>query len=645
MNRTSRRDFLKVMGLGSAALTWPGCAGLPGSGAAGRPNVLFLFSDDQRFDTIGALNNSEIRTPNLDRLVRRGTAFTRAHIMGGTSGAVCMPSRAMLLTGRSLFHLQDRGAGIPEEHALLPEIFRSAGYRTFGTGKWHNGRRAYARSFSHGGKIMFGGMSDHLKVPLFDFDPTGEYPKKRKYIGSGFSSTIFSDETIRFIENDIGDDPFFAYVSYTAPHDPRMAPKEYADLYPPEGVGLPKNFMPAHPFENGEMRVRDEKLAPFPRTEKVVREHLAAYYAMITHMDAEIGRILDALDRSGKASNTIIVFSGDNGVAVGCHGLLGKQNIYDHSVRVPLIVCGPGIPQGGRAEGLCFLNDLFPTLCDLADLDTPASVEGKSLVPMLRDPGRRVRDSVFLAYRKFQRGIRTDDDWKLIKYCVRGETSTQLFDLNSDPHELHNLAGEARHAVRQTALESLLTRRMKELDDFCRLDEPGWGLPESTNRKRKVKHAAKGKKITLASPVSPKYDRGGPDVLVDGIRGTTDFHDGAWQGFEGTDLDAKIDLGKARPVARVKAGFIDDQASWIFLPLFMEVAISDDGSDFRTQQIVECTDRSQGHIARTKEFSAVLSGVSARYVRVRAKSMGKCPAWHAGAGGKAWLFVDEIMIE
>ncbi|GAI83201.1 unnamed protein product, partial [marine sediment metagenome] len=178
---------------------------------------------------------------------------------------------------------------------------------------------------------MFGGMSNHLKVPVYDFDPSGEYPKEKQYTGEKFSSEMFADEAIKFLENDTGDDPFFMYVSFTAPHDPRMAPKEYEEIYPRERIFIPENFMPEHPFDNGEMKIRDEKLAPWPRTEKIVRDHIGAYYAMITHTDAQIGRLVDALEKNGKAENTIIIFAGDNGLAVGQHGLLGKQNLYEHS--------------------------------------------------------------------------------------------------------------------------------------------------------------------------------------------------------------------------------------------------------------------------------------------------------------------------
>ena len=124
-----------------------------------------------------------------------------------------------------------------------------------------------------------------------------------------------------------------------------MAPKEFTDLYPPERIRIPENFMPAHPFNNGEMFVRDENLAPFPRTPEIVQDHISAYYAMITHLDAQVGRVLDALEKTGRTEDTVVIFTGDNGLAVGQHGLLGKQNLYEHSVRVPLIICGPEIPE------------------------------------------------------------------------------------------------------------------------------------------------------------------------------------------------------------------------------------------------------------------------------------------------------------
>jgi len=447
-----------------------------------RPNILFLFTDDQRFDTLQALGNPEIVTPNMDRLARNGTVFTQAHIMGGTSPAVCAPSRAMLLTGRTLFHIppsfavpwsvgkSDRGQC---PYVTFPERFREAGYTTFATGKWHNDPPVFARGFSHGAKIFFGGMSDHLKVPVNDFDPGGKYPKNEQYIGKKFSSDLFSDAAIEFLEGYQDDAPFLMYVSYTAPHDPRMAPKKYADLYPPDTISAPKNFMAKHPFDNGEMTIRDEQLAPWPRTPAIVQREIAGYYAMITHLDDQIGRVLGALEASGRADNTIVVFAGDNGLAVGQHGLLGKQNLYEHSVRVPLILSGVGIPKGKQSDALCYLLDVFPTLCDLAGVSVPDTVEGKSLAPVLASDTAQVRDSIFCAYRTFQRMV-SDGRWKLILYNVKGKRTTQLFDLKNDPWELSNLADDPTHAGRVAELTRLLKEWMAKTDDVCDLDKPNW---------------------------------------------------------------------------------------------------------------------------------------------------------------------------
>lgn len=465
----NRRHFLRT---GSAAsLAWLGAAQ-----TRKRPNILILFTDDQRFSTIHALNNPEVRTPNIDKLLRRGVAFTKAHIMGGTIGAVCAPSRAMLITGQTLFHVHDSIVQPKPETAsrrkpfdLFPEVLRRNGYVTFGTGKWHNGEALYARCFSRGANIFFGGMSDHLSVPVADFDPSGKYPKDKRYQGAKFSSELFSDAAIDFLRGYQGDDPFLAYVAFTAPHDPRMAPKEFAALYPPEKIRLPENFLPEHPFDNGEMRIRDEMLAPFPRTPQVVREHIAAYYAMITHVDHHIGRVLDALDETGRAKDTIVVFAADNGLAVGQHGLMGKQNLYEHSVRVPLVLAGPGVPSGKKNDELCYLLDLAPTLLEYAGVAVPETVEGKSLVPVINGRAKGVRDSVFYAYGWIQRGVRKGD-WKLIRYKVKGKLTTQLFHLRVDPWEKTNLAGSPEHAAERQRLEALLDAWMKETDDPLRWD-------------------------------------------------------------------------------------------------------------------------------------------------------------------------------
>jgi len=224
------------------------------------------------------------------------------------------------------------------------------------------------------------------------------------------------------------------------------------------------------------MKVRDEQLLPWPRTEEAVKQELTKYYGMISEVDYHIGRILDALEKTGKYDDTIIVFTGDNGLAVGQHGLLGKQNLYDHSIRVPLIMSGPGIPKNTRHDGYCYLNDIFPALCDLAGLPIPSSVESVSLSGAVRNKNFRARDSLFFGYSNIQRGIRKDG-WKLIRYNVNGKSHTQLFNTKDDPYEKDNLANDPVFSQKVNELTALLKQEMKKNGDFCDLDKEGWGYP------------------------------------------------------------------------------------------------------------------------------------------------------------------------
>jgi arylsulfatase A-like enzyme len=421
-----------------------------------RPNILFLFSDDQRADTIAALGNQHIQTPSLDRLVRQGTAFTRAYCMGAQQGAVCVPSRAMVMSGRTLFHVATDLKG----QTTWPETFAREGYATFMTGKWHNGVPSAVRSFQEGRSVFFGGMGDPYKLPVQDFTAGGQ-PSKARDSGK-HSVELFADCAVDFLKRQKGDRPFLCYVAFNAPHDPRKAPPEYHARANAAKPPLPPNFLPQHPFNNGDLTGRDERLAPWPRTPEIVRQHLADYYASIAFLDAQVGRILDALRASGQYDNTLIVYSSDHGLAVGSHGLFGKQNLYDHSMHAPLIFAGPDVPSGQRSDALCYLLDIFPTLGDLAKVPAPAGSEGKSLARVLAGKAPRVRDSLFTAYRDVQRAVR-DDRWKLLVYPKVNKV--QLFDLKNDPAEMHDLAADPADAAEVKHLTTLLLDRQKRLGD------------------------------------------------------------------------------------------------------------------------------------------------------------------------------------
>jgi N-sulfoglucosamine sulfohydrolase len=442
-------------GIPSALLLLAAYAAAPAAALAERPNFLFILSDDQRADTIGAWGNPHIRTPSLDRLAERGFGFRANYCFGGSSGAVCIPSRAMIHSGRTWFRVAHDLAGAK----LLPELLREHGWTTFATGKWHNGEASFRRGFERGKAIFFGGMSDHGAVPLKDLLPDGGLSPERT--GEGFSSELFADAAVEFLEGASPEKPFFAYVAFTAPHDPRQPPAAHREPYAARPPPLPASFLPQHPFDNGQLAVRDEELAPWPRTPGVVREQLADYYAMISHLDEQAGRVVAALERSPHAGRTFVVFASDHGLALGSHGLLGKQNVYEHSMRAPLIIAGPGIPKGAT-DAFTYLFDLFPTICGLAGVALPEGLDGLDLAPLWRAEKASLRESVFLPYLDLMRAVR-DRRWKLIRYPKIDHT--QLFDLEEDSDELRDLSSDPRRGGELERLLALLRASQEEFGD------------------------------------------------------------------------------------------------------------------------------------------------------------------------------------
>ncbi len=451
---TSGSIFAIILFAATSAL--PGCARRHASAPEQRPNILFLFADDQRADTIAAWGNTHIQTPNLDRLVRQGYSFRNNYNMGGNSAAVCIPSRAMVNSGKAYFRIRNDLEGV----RILPEILRANGYVTFATGKWHNKRPSWLRGFERGKAVFFGGMANHLKVPLQDLLPDGTLGNDRT---GGFSSVVFADAAIEFLRTYDGGKPFYAYVAFTAPHDPRMPPMKYREMYYENRPLLPRNFMPQHPFNLGPtLTLRDEQLAPWPRPKSVISDQLAEYYGMITHLDEQIGRVLEALEESGHGSNTYIIYAADHGLALGSHGLLGKQSVYEDSQKCPLIIVGPDVPKGQSTTAFTYLYDIFPTVLSVAGVPLPDDLDGRDLSPIWHGEKESVRDSVFLAYKEWMRAVR-EGRYKLIRYPQIDYT--QLFDLEKDPDELHNLADQPDQADRIEQLKKLLQQWQEQLGD------------------------------------------------------------------------------------------------------------------------------------------------------------------------------------
>ena len=417
-----------------------------------RPNVVFIFADDQRADTIAALGNPVIKTPNLDRLVKRGVAFTRAYMQGGNQGATCVPSRAMLLSGRSLAQIDEKLL----KHETWPHAFGEAGYATFAAGKWHNGPPSLPKAFQQARALFVGGMANPLKAPTSDMLPTGKLTPAK--ISPKHLCEEATDETLAFLKAQDGKRPFFSYLAFDGPHDPHIVPEGFPVKYDPAAIPLPANFLPQHPFDNGEMVIRDEQLLPWPRRSEDIRAMLADYYRYVSFLDVQIGRVLDAVDASPYADNTLIVFAADSGVARGSHGLIGKQNLYEHSLRVPLIVAGPGVAADQRSDALCYLFDVMPTLGKLCGVSTPQGSNGREFSSVLKEPTQPGRPFLMFGYKSVQKAL-SDGRWKLIRYPHIDRT--QLFDLQSDPFETKDLSGDPAQAERIKAMLDKLGAEMK----------------------------------------------------------------------------------------------------------------------------------------------------------------------------------------
>jgi len=310
-----------------------GCSGLHAAGPA-KPNILFILSDDQTWEALG-VTGGEVKTPNLDRLAARGMLFTSGYNMGSWTGAVCVASRTMFNTGRSLWHCRDLEQALlaykekvkegeklgprPDMGTIWSQWIKAAGYRTYFAGKWHTAIHEAKASFDVVGTIRPGmarDTPDGYNRPDADGVRTWlpwDKSKGGHWEGGKHWAEVLADEGVGLLGQVAQrNEPFFMYLAFNSPHDPRQSPKEYIDLYPIDSIKVPRNFLPDYPYRK-EIGLpdsqRDERLAPHPRTEFAIKVHRQEYYALVTFLDAQVGRILDALDKSGKADNTFIFFS------------------------------------------------------------------------------------------------------------------------------------------------------------------------------------------------------------------------------------------------------------------------------------------------------------------------------------------------
>ncbi|QEG43645.1 sulfatase-like hydrolase/transferase [Roseimaritima ulvae] len=486
----------------------------PATAAEERPNLLFILVDDQSpFDLKVYNPDSKLDSPSIDRLASEGMTIDQAYHMGSFSGAVCTPSRHMIMTGRTVWHLPigpGKTRHCPPDIAenSMAAVFNRAGYDTMRTCKRGN---SYEKA-----NALFTVRHDATKRGGTEESGSAWHGKQ---VMDYLQQRQASADT----------DPFLIYFGFSHPHDTRDGTPELLDKYGavnhknrselpaanPKQPQLPPNYLPEHPFHHGHPGLRDEVNVSGVwerRDERTIRNELGREFACDENIDIQIGRVLEQLEAMGELDNTYIIYTADHGMAIGRHGLQGKQNLYEHTWRVPLIVKGPGIAPGSRATGNTYLLDTLPTLCDLAGIDPPETLEGVSFKPVLEGKQETLRDTLYGVYcggtKPGMRCVRRGD-WKLIKYDVlNGQVhETQLFNLAENPNEYlpqhhasdvieltgvkpqpqqTNLAGDAKYADKLKEMEALLLAEMRRLDDPYRLwDQPDDGLQPPQNVKPK----------------------------------------------------------------------------------------------------------------------------------------------------------------
>jgi arylsulfatase A-like enzyme len=653
--KSSRREFLRSLGVGAAIAAFPGLPRAQALNAPPRkrpPNVVLIFCDDLGYGDLGCYGSAIASTPNLDRMSAEGLRLTDFYV----SQAVCSASRASLLTGCYAERVGIQGAlgpgsaiGLSPEEETIADLLKARGYATAIFGKWHLGHFPEFLPLRHGFDEYYGlpysndmwpvdyGGHPVEKGPrcLYPFPPLIENDRKvgevRTLEDQNKLTSAYTERALEFIERN-RTRPFFLYLAHSMPHVP---------------LGVSD-------------RLRGKSRG-------------GLYGDVVMEIDWSAGEIFRALARLGIENDTLVIFTSDNGpwLNFGNHGgsagplREGKGTMWEGGARVPCLMRWPGRIKGGTVcQTIAATIDILPTVVDLAGASRPQkTIDGVSLLPILDgDIHARPRDHFFYYYGRELRAVRQGRSKLMLPHksqsyegqqpgkdgfpgpTVTRDVPESLFDLETDIGERTSVITD--HPEVAMKLRALAREAREELGDALR-DVKGSGTREparaGASQTEPMYHLGRGHWVVLGTSYSPKYAGSGESTLVDGWRGSLDHTDGRWLGFEGTDFEAAIDLGIARKLKSIAAGFLSAEASWIFLPVKVEIAVSIDGREYEvvrtfSEEIVRDANPA------VKDYAAELGGRTARFVRVRAESIKTCPDWHPGAGREAWLFIDEITI-
>jgi arylsulfatase A-like enzyme len=436
---------------------------------ADRPNILLILPDQMRASAMGCMGNTQVQTPHIDRLASEGILFRKTY----ANVPVCCPARAILMTG-TYPHVNGMIANdlrLREEQVTIAELLQQHGYRTGFIGKWH----------------LDGGPRDPGYVPPgprrqgFEFwaayechhkhfQPTYFRDTPEMITKDQFEPEASCDFAIEFLESQPKDRPFFLTLQLGPPHDPYGAPEAYMNKYPPERIRPPENWRPGSETRPAAARPQNKALMN-RNVAPGGLEEIAAYYAAITAVDDQVGRLLQKLHELGLDSNTLILFTSDHGDMLGSHGMRRKRKPHDESARVPGILRWPAkIPRGQVVDTLLSHVDMPPTLLGLAGITIPAQMQGANLAPVALGQTRLGPEAVLLQIFVPFHPDQISQGWRGLitanhTYARYRDEAWVLFDDQADPDQMHNLVADPASAALQRELDAKLTRWMQEKGD------------------------------------------------------------------------------------------------------------------------------------------------------------------------------------
>jgi arylsulfatase A-like enzyme len=660
-----------------------------------RPNIIFIMSDDHAYQAISAYGHNLNQTPNIDRLAKEGVRFQNSFV----TNSICAPSRAVMLTGtyNHINGLINNSVEFDTSLVTFPKLMQQNGYQTALFGKWH--LKSNPQGFDYWNILPGQG---HYYNP--DFIEMGKKSKR-----TGYVTDLITDYFLDWMDSRDKEKPFCVLLHHKAPHRNWMPAQKYLTKYKNDTFPLPASFYDDYKTRSdaaktAEMRITDHSFidndlkymntnykeagllrpkfwkSAYNRLNKQEKanwdsvylkisddfdkqrpegkelaewkyqRYMQDYLACIASVDDNVGRVLDYLDKNNLTQNTIVVYTSDQGFYLGEHGWFDKRFMYEESFRTPLIVRYPKEIKPRFDDKDMVMNlDFAPTFLDYAGIQIPETMQGKSLRDVLnKQTPDDWRKSVYYHYYEYpgwhmvkrHYGIRTPK-YKLIHFYYDID-AWELYDLTKDPNELNNLYNNPEY---QDIIAELKTELQKLREQYKDTDEDLSIPPKPIE----IKHLAVGAKVDYSQTFSKNYTGGGSQALVDGLESTDElkppFTYKLWQGFEGNDLILIIDLGKQTELSSISCGFLQNQGDWIFLPEAVNYSVSENNKKYIEIANFQPGKPFENQIIIKKSYKQTFDKLKARYIKVYAKNMGLCPDWHKGAGKKAWIMADEIVVE